>query len=248
MKLSAILAPMIAAGVPGDVILETVKAFEEQQHDALEKRRESDRNRQAAKRERDVSHVTSRDVTVTVPSRAGVTRVEDITSNSEISGEDIKTNTNAPKARGVDLADFKAELSDLDSERVEAIVKHRRSKRGQLTGLSARLFRKDAEACGLSMADAVDTCISRNWLTVKPEYLAGKQQPRAHAPPPSGKPTVVDAMHEIFRERGWSTDEPEQLPSHHRDGELLSAGFGGGTKGTVVDLREGSWRRTGSGD
>lgn len=33
MKLSAILAPMIAAGVSGDVILATVKAFEDQQAD-----------------------------------------------------------------------------------------------------------------------------------------------------------------------------------------------------------------------
>jgi uncharacterized protein YdaU (DUF1376 family) len=150
-------------------------------------------------------------------------------------------------ARVVDLADFKSELSDLDSERLEAVIKHRRSKRGQLTGLAARLFRKDADACGLSISDAVDTCISRNWLTVRPDYLASKQaQPRSGAPP-GGKPTVVDAMNEIFRERGW-TDEPEQLPSNNGDGELISPGFGGGTKGTVIDLRKGSWRHTGSGD
>lgn len=60
MKLSAILAPLIAAGVPGDVILATVKAFEDQQSDAIERRRESDRVRQQRRR-----HVTSRDVTVT---------------------------------------------------------------------------------------------------------------------------------------------------------------------------------------
>jgi hypothetical protein len=70
--------------------------------------------------------------------------------------------------------------------------------------------------------------------------------PRSGAPP-NRKPTVVDAMNEIFRERGW-TDEPEQLPGNNGDGELVSPGFGGGTKGTVVDLREGAWRRTGSGD
>lgn len=56
MKLSAILAPLIAANVPGHVILETVKAFEDQQADALEKRRESDRKSTAIRRSRiDVS-------------------------------------------------------------------------------------------------------------------------------------------------------------------------------------------------
>lgn len=61
MKLSAILAPLLAAGVPGDVILATVRAFEEEQADALEKRRQSDRERQARHR----NNVMSRDVTVT---------------------------------------------------------------------------------------------------------------------------------------------------------------------------------------
>lgn len=45
MKLSAILEPLIAAGVPGDVILATVKAFEEQQGSVVEKGREKARAR-----------------------------------------------------------------------------------------------------------------------------------------------------------------------------------------------------------
>ncbi|KQS79057.1 hypothetical protein ASG25_10755 [Rhizobium sp. Leaf384] len=60
MKLSAILAPLIAAGVPGEVILATVRAFEDQQVDAIERRRAADRERQQRHR-----HVTSPDVTVT---------------------------------------------------------------------------------------------------------------------------------------------------------------------------------------
>lgn len=45
MKLSAILEPLIAAGVPGDVILATVRAFEEQQGSVVEKGREKARAR-----------------------------------------------------------------------------------------------------------------------------------------------------------------------------------------------------------
>src|SRR5690606_13053361 len=62
MKLSAILAPLIAAKVPHDVIMQTVQAWEAEQSDALEKRRSSDRDRQAKRR---ANNVTSRDATVT---------------------------------------------------------------------------------------------------------------------------------------------------------------------------------------
>lgn len=60
MKLSSILAPLIAAKVPHEVILEAVIAFEGENDAALEKRRASDRERQSRRR-----HVMSRDVTVT---------------------------------------------------------------------------------------------------------------------------------------------------------------------------------------
>jgi hypothetical protein len=72
-------------------------------------------------------------------------------------------------------------------------------------------------------------------------------QPRSQAPPRRGKETVVDAMNEIFRERGWTTDEPTQFSGDFSDGQRLPAVVGG-KEGTVVDLREGTWRRTGSGD
>lgn len=60
MKLSAILAPLVAAGVDAETILKTVVAYEQQQEDAIERRRNSDRERQRRHR-----HVMSRDVTVT---------------------------------------------------------------------------------------------------------------------------------------------------------------------------------------
>lgn len=79
MKLSAILEPLVEAGVDAVVILKAVKAWESEQDDVLERRRASDRERQERHR-----HVTSRDVTVTVSSRGGATRVEDKTSNLDI--------------------------------------------------------------------------------------------------------------------------------------------------------------------
>jgi hypothetical protein len=99
MKLSAILAPLVAAKVPHEVILETVRAYEAQQEDALERRRANDRERQQRRR-----HVTSRDVTVTASSCAGV---EGSSSTSSLSGSDVDTSPPARSKRGERIpADF----------------------------------------------------------------------------------------------------------------------------------------------
>lgn len=198
MKLSAILGPLLDAKADHELIRKMIAAHEEAQADALEHRRETDRKRQAEKRSRD-----SRDpdtVTRTVSSHASVTRVEDNLQTRELAGQEERKQENAHKARGSDLAEFKAELSPvLDAERIEAVIKHRRSKRGQITGLSARLFLADANACGLSPSDAVDTCISRNWITVKPEYLNGNgsRSTRSTGPPPRSERSVSDVLGEM---------------------------------------------------
>ena len=99
MKLSAILAPLVAAKVPHEVILETVRAYEAQQEDALERRRANDRERQSRRR-----HVTSRDVTVTVSSCAGGVGSS---STSSLSGSDVDTSPPARSKRGERIpADF----------------------------------------------------------------------------------------------------------------------------------------------
>ena len=51
MKLSALIAPLIAAKAPHDQIMAVVMAYEEQQQDALERRRQADADRQSRKRE-----------------------------------------------------------------------------------------------------------------------------------------------------------------------------------------------------
>lgn len=121
-------------------------------------------------------------------------RVEDKTSNSEIEPQEKKQT-----AQARDVAAFRSELSDLDAERLDGLIKLRKSKRAPVTALSARLFRKDAAACGLSLAEAADTCISRNWTTVKPEYgVRGNAQARGS---PAGRPpNVVDLTAQLLRD------------------------------------------------
>lgn len=123
------------------------------------------------------------------PSR-GLAHVEDNLPREEISGRGKEEK----KPARDDLAAFKAELSDLDADRLDAIVKHRRARKAQNTAHAAKLFRRDAKEAGLSMADAVDTCISRNWLTVKAEWLRPKGQQTA---PPQQR-TMNDVLNEII--------------------------------------------------
>lgn len=92
MRLSAILAPLIAAKVPHDQIMAVVVAYEAEQADALSQRRKADADRQARKRERDLS----RDVTLRHRDRsltgAGDAPVDDKTSNSEIEPQQEERN------------------------------------------------------------------------------------------------------------------------------------------------------------
>lgn len=90
-----------------------------------------------------------------------------------------KKESSAPRKRVAasvsDLDAFKAVLSDhADGERIAAYVQHRKTKRGACTAHAAKLFLRDAEAAGLSVPDAIDTAISRNWITVKAEWLANE--------------------------------------------------------------------------
>lgn len=209
MKLSAILEPLIAAGVSGEVILATVRAFEEQREDALERRRESDRNRQAAKRSRDSrdSSTVTRDPHLV---RERDARVEDISSNLEISGKQEEKKTRAASPRS-DLADFKAELSTiLDPERVEAIVAVRRKKGATMTANTGRLLVAAIRKCPLSPAEVADEMALRNWTSVKPEWLERSVSHRSTAPPPYShhEPRTVGelALHRL--QTGQLRDEP----------------------------------------
>lgn len=114
-----------------------------------------------------------------------------------------------------DLAEFRAELADVDADRIEAIVKHRRTKCAALTANAARLFRRDVEACGLSMAEGIDICISRNWITVKADWLRP-----ASSRPSTKRESYADAYRDII-EHERATPSTDHAPV-----ERLSSGTG----------------------
>lgn len=111
-----------------------------------------------------------------------------------------------------DVADFKAELADLDADRLEALIKHRKAKKAQMTGHAARLFKRDADACGLTLAEATDTCISRNWITVKADWLSNA----ARGSPSSSKPSSAAQILLNRRNELRSQADDERSPSRPR--------------------------------
>lgn len=159
-------------------------------------------------------------------SRGGDARVEVKTSNLDNNTEEKKET--AQSAGASDLREFKSALSpSVDPERLESYVKHRKAKRGQLTGHAARLFLADAAACSMSPAEAVDACISRNWITVKPEYFAG----RSRAPPSLQKPeTTRDVGTRLLAEMRSANGQPGTSDSRHQ--RALVAIPGGRDTGT----------------
>ena len=170
------LGLLMAAGLEGDELMDIVRSIEA---DTAPKARSNAAERQARYRANQRAKTVTSDVTrdVTEPSQV-----------TPLAGVDAKLNKTqiepVKKTPSRDVADFKAELSSLDADRLEALIKHRKSKKAQMTGHAARLFKRDAESCRLSLADAVDTCISRNWITVKAEWLAnnsGRASPSVHS-------------------------------------------------------------------
>lgn len=87
-----------------------------------------------------------------------------------------------------DLAGFIEVLSELGSDRLDALVKVRRAKRAPINAYSATLFSKAAEKCRITVTEAADMCIERNWLTVKPEWIAA---PTSRGSPSSQKPRTI---------------------------------------------------------
>lgn len=216
---------LVAAGLSTDQIATVMEMFSER-----------DEARKASQRARWQKHqdnkklasanVSQRELTTANVPRAGDARVEVKTSNLDNNTEEKKET--AQSAGASDLREFKSALSpSVDPERLESYVKHRKAKRGQLTGHAARLFLADAAACSMSPAEAVDACISRNWITVKPEYFAG----RSRAPPSLQKPeTTRDVGTRLLAEMRSANGQPGTSDSRHQ--RALVAIPGGRDTGT----------------
>lgn len=181
------LGLLMAAGLEGDELMAIVRSIEA---DTAPKAKSANAERQARFRARQKAESVTNNVTSNVTETSQVTPL--VCVDAKLKTTQIEPVKKTTPSR--DVSDFKAALSDLDADRLEALIKHRKSKKAQMTGHAARLFLKDVAACGISLADAVDTCISRNWITVKPDWLA---KPAARGSP-SGRPLSVN---EIIRQR-----------------------------------------------
>lgn len=228
---------LMEAGIEGEQLFRIVESI-----DNAPKQRSANAERQARFRAKKRAESVTGNVTNNVTSN--VTSVTNVTPLAH--GEDnLPTKNQAGKAdkkktKGADEAEFRAELiAELSPDQLDGVIKVRRDKSGQVTRYSAQLFRGDAKACSMTLSQAADACISRGWITVKPEYF---QRRSSQAPPSNG---VVGAAQRIIESRANGS---EIFPSNHGNVERLSAEPGDKSGTAAEDLRSGIGRRFGGGN
>lgn len=203
------LALLMAAGVEGDELMTIVRSIEA---DTAPKSRSANAERQARFRAKNKAESVTNNVTRNVTETSQVTPlacVDDKLLTTQI--EPVKKTTPAR-----DLVEFRAEFPSLDSDRLEALIKHRKAKKAQMTGHAARLFLKDVAVCGISLPEAVDTCISRNWITVKADWLA---KPQARGSPPS-KASSSSALANRAQELAQAMRSSNEIRPGNRSGGI----------------------------
>lgn len=239
VTVSELIRKMQAAGAPMEAILIAVEAVEAAKNE-LEGEKEKNR---AAVRERVRKHRENKakpecNVTETLPSRYGNhtrahTRVEDNLQTKIHTGDkDTQTRKSASVGKS-DLEEFRSVLAEFtDADRIEAFVKHRRTKRAAFTAHAAKLFIRDARSAGLTVPEAIDTAISRNWITVKADWLTPKGGQRANSDPP--RQPHQDSFQAAIQRRLSKAHEPDHNTERHDDTGNRGAGFAGA--GPVIDL------------
>jgi hypothetical protein len=213
MKLSAILAPLIAAGVPGEVILATVKAFEDQQTDSTEKGKEKARARWRKWKDNQPTNVSKRLPTTANASNLLV-RVEDSSSKKDISGKEESKNLSH---------EFETEFWPAYPRKVgkpaalKAYLAAR--KRSSFEAVMAGVRRYAQERAG---EDAQFTKYPQGWLSGDHwnDEPTPRQAPRPHStasPPPGKRMNAVEAN----LARRIRRNEPEGGRRDNGDAELL---------------------------
>lgn len=211
MKLSAILAPMLAAKADHTLIEQVILAYEAQQSDALERRRKADAERQARKR--------SRDVTVRHSDRAltgGDARVEDKTLTTDIEPQEVKNSAPASPSPRQHLETV------LDAERAEAVLQHRKSIKAPLTQRSAKLLAKELGKCADPNA-AADMMMLRGWRGFEASWLTSP--PRAGPNVAKINPTLVAARNLMDQ---LNAVTPSEIEGHQPAPRLVAIGGRGG--------------------
>jgi hypothetical protein len=216
MKLSAILEPLVAAGVDPETLLKMVRAYEEQQENALEKRRQADRDRQARKRLKDEK---SRDVTLchsdSQRSRSRA-RVEDNLLTKDISGKEDNKVTSPParSKRGERIPDdFQPDIDAAVSEGVPRPEAERQ----------ARSF------CDYWRAKPGKDGLKLDWpATWRVWYRRNMASPQARATAPPPKQTVGQQARDELRRMGLlgNATDNQNRHEHQSDGGADSASPG----------------------
>lgn len=190
------LSLLMDAGLEGDELMAIVRSIEA---DTAPKAKSSNAERQARFRAKQKAQSVTNNVT------SNVTEPLQVTPLACVSDKPINTQIEpTKKTPSSDAAAFKSALAEIDGERLSALIAIRKAKKAPLTGYAARLFIKAAADCNLTVSQAVDTCIERNWLTVKLDWLV---KPSARGSPARQPP---NGSHHLYNLAEDMTDEPER--------------------------------------
>lgn len=218
MSVTAAIRKLLADGFTMEQALAAAEAFEDSmapQRTARQERNHRYYEKKASEKRLKASEPSKSDASVLnkTPSR-GDAHVED---NLPTKNQDGKKE-GRKETRASDEAAFRSELApDLPDELLDGVIKVRRDKRGQVTGLAARCFRDDAAECGMSVHDAAKACVTSSWITVKPHYF------HSRAGPPNRKRNYVDVAMDRLNGK---THGPEGIFSTDGDAQRLPAGSG----------------------
>lgn len=222
MSIAAIVRALVAAKATPDMILAAVEAAEAERDDALERRRQNDRDRKARQREteavsRDVTGV-SRDVTgrhndrqPSSPRAPDPAHVEDNLQTKISTGQQEKKKTPRDELAAV-----------LDAEHADAVLEHRQKLRKPLSARAAKLMAAELAKAPDPNA-AADRMIEKGWQSFEVEWL-DKPAPRATPPP------ATERMYQVLDDiKSGKLDVPDLLngkshePAH--PGPTIDASF-----------------------
>lgn len=230
MKLSAILAPLVSAGVDAETILKTVVAYEQQQENELAKLSKADEERKAKGRERwrkwkesNGANVSKHEQTLANSSKR-LTRVEDNNKTNNL--EDISSLRSDNISIKPDFdREFEAEFWPAYPRKVgkgQALKAYRAArKQSDCQTITAGARRYAAERAG---QDQQFTRHAATWLNGQGwlDEPASKPSPRSQAPPSNGHRPPSPAMqrHERIKQdirREIYGDDDADTPSHSID-------------------------------
>lgn len=244
MKLSTILAPLLAAKVDPEVILDAVRAWEAEQEAQEEEGREKARARWRKWKSGQTDANDSKRLQTTEPVSSPLVReparVEDNLQTKILTGQKGKEEKDARDARSP-FSEF------------WAIYPHKVGKRDAEAAFLKALTRADLATILDGVRRYAAKTDDRPWCNPATflnqdrwtDMPAAQPVRQTHGPPGNG---AMDAYHEIARRRGWTSDEPTSLPSDNADAQRLPAAGGGGPPGVVVELRRGPDGAFGSGN